>query len=76
MSLRIALVTGASRGMGRAIALRLADDVSGVAVHYLTRREEAQELAAAIREALLGKGDRHAMAERRPGAGGMMGIGG
>ena len=50
MSLRIALVTGASRGMGRAIALRLADDVSGVAVHYLTRRDEALELAAAIRE--------------------------
>ncbi len=50
MSLRIALVTGASRGMGRAIALRLADEVSGVAVHYLTRRDEAQELAAAIRE--------------------------
>jgi 3-oxoacyl-[acyl-carrier protein] reductase len=36
--------------MGRAIALRLAEDVSGVAVHYLTRRDEAQELAAAIRE--------------------------
>ena len=50
MSLRIALVTGAARGMGRAIALRLAEDVSGVAVHYLTRREEAQELAAAIRD--------------------------
>jgi len=50
VSLRIALVTGAARGMGRAIALRLAEDVSGVAVHYLTRRDEAQELAAAIRE--------------------------
>ncbi len=36
--------------MGRAIALRLAEDVSGVAVHYLTRRDEAQELAATIRE--------------------------
>jgi len=50
MSFRVALVTGAARGMGRAIALRMADEVSGVAVHYLTRRDEAQEVAAAIRE--------------------------
>ena len=50
MSMRIALVTGAARGMGRAIALRLAADVSGVAIHYFSRRDEAQELAAVIRD--------------------------
>jgi len=50
MSMCIALVTGAARGMGRAIALRLAEDVTGVAIHYYSRRDEAQELAAAVRE--------------------------
>ncbi len=50
MSLRIALVTGAARGMGREIARRLAEEVSGVAIHYFSRREEAQDLAAEIRE--------------------------
>jgi len=41
------LVTGASRGIGRAIALALADAGATVAVHYGHSREAAQEVAAA-----------------------------
>jgi 3-oxoacyl-[acyl-carrier protein] reductase len=44
------LVTGASRGIGRAIALRLARDGFDVVVHCRSRREEAEAVAAEIRE--------------------------
>jgi 3-oxoacyl-[acyl-carrier protein] reductase len=47
---RIALVTGSAKGMGRAIALRLAGMCSGVAVHYLRSRSEAESTAAEIGE--------------------------
>lgn len=39
------LVTGASRGIGRAIALALADAGATVAVHYNRSREAAEEVA-------------------------------
>lgn len=46
---RIALVTGSSRGLGRAMALSLAGSGFGVAVHYGRNGAEAERVAAEIR---------------------------
>ena len=48
MTDRCILVTGASRGIGRAIALRLARDGFDIAVHCRSRRELAEAVAAEI----------------------------
>jgi 3-oxoacyl-[acyl-carrier protein] reductase len=58
---RVALITGASRGLGRAIALQLVSQGARVALNYVSRDDAAQSLANEITsrdgEALLVKAD-------------------
>jgi NAD(P)-dependent dehydrogenase (short-subunit alcohol dehydrogenase family) len=57
---KIALITGASRGIGRAIALRFAHEGAMVAVHYGRNRQAAEETLRDI--------------ERQGGAGFLLGV--
>jgi len=50
LSGKIALVTGGSRGIGRAIALKLAQAGCDVAIVYHNSHEEAETVCAAIRD--------------------------
>jgi NAD(P)-dependent dehydrogenase (short-subunit alcohol dehydrogenase family) len=45
---KVALVTGGSRGIGRAIALRLARDGALVAINYANNDQAATEIVATI----------------------------
>lgn len=46
---RVALVTGSSRGIGRGIALQLAQDGWAVAINYLQQKEKAEALVEQLR---------------------------
>ena len=45
---RVALVTGAAKRLGRAVALRLAEEGADVVVHYRSSAAEAQSAVAEI----------------------------
>lgn len=46
---KVALVTGSSRGIGRAIARRLASQGYDICINYIERKDKAEELAGELR---------------------------
>jgi len=50
-NVKVAIVTGASRGIGRAIALRLAQEGFAVTVNYASRAQDAREVVDEIEKA-------------------------
>lgn len=54
MNRKRVLVTGSSRGIGRSIALRLAEDGWDVALHYTTHENDAREVEGLLGDAASG----------------------
>ncbi|MHA1721594.1 MAG: 3-oxoacyl-ACP reductase family protein [Candidatus Baldrarchaeia archaeon] len=47
---KVALITGSSRGIGKAIALRLAKEGTNIAINYVKNREKAEKVAMEARK--------------------------
>jgi NAD(P)-dependent dehydrogenase (short-subunit alcohol dehydrogenase family) len=47
---KVAIVTGSSRGLGKAIALELADHGAKVVINYYQSKDEAEDLAKAMKD--------------------------
>ncbi|MCX9088639.1 MAG: SDR family NAD(P)-dependent oxidoreductase, partial [Candidatus Methanoperedens sp.] len=45
---KVVLVTGGSRGIGQAIAMRLAEDGAYIAINYQSTKEQAEKLSRMI----------------------------
>lgn len=57
MSEKVALVTGASRGIGKACAKALAEHGFRIAIHYRSQEEKAKEVAASLPESQIFQAD-------------------
>ena len=46
---KVALITGSSRGIGRAVAYQLAHEGYAVCINYIERKDKADELVAQLK---------------------------